>query len=371
MRLPAVDRVETYAAWSDRLAALLAGGVTASGLLALVVLAAVISVVSSTIRLALQRRRIEVEVLKLVGATDDYVRRPYVVEGAVQGALGATLALVLLGSAVCHRAEPLRRQFCHADRHDALVFALDAGARAGRLRRRAGRARRAAQRAKAAQRMRAIRRTAVLGRALARRQRGGDQCARGRALTGADDQTDPVGSRRARGRSGCHSAISAATPNDGSSELTRQTTAGKAELERLGKETDSAHARTVTRGRVYVRLAKAGLLPVGGGFEALVEHAVQLERLRNAIGRDLKLERELSLRRVALGRQLLDLETRRSTLESEVQAMSAAQSALLSEQDRANAFARAFSGGVGSVAHRRLRRGRRARRFSAGERRLR
>ena len=95
--LPAVERVETYAAWSDRLAALLAGGVTASGLLALVVLAAVISVVSSTIRLALQRRRIEVEVLKLVGATDDYVRRPYVVEGAVQGALGAMLALALLG----------------------------------------------------------------------------------------------------------------------------------------------------------------------------------------------------------------------------------------------------------------------------------
>jgi len=96
--LPAVDRVETYAAWSDRLAALLAGGVTAAGLLAFVVLAAVVSVVSSTIRLALQRRRIEVEVLKLVGATDDYVRRPYVVEGAAQGALGATLALLLLGA---------------------------------------------------------------------------------------------------------------------------------------------------------------------------------------------------------------------------------------------------------------------------------
>lgn len=95
--LPAVERVETYAAWSDRLAALLEGGVTASGLLALVVLAAVVSVVSSTIRLTLQRRSIEVEVLKLVGATDDYVRRPYVVEGAVQGALGAALALVLLG----------------------------------------------------------------------------------------------------------------------------------------------------------------------------------------------------------------------------------------------------------------------------------
>jgi cell division transport system permease protein len=94
--LPTVERVETYSAWSDRLASLLAGGVTASGLLALIVLAAVVSVVSSTIRLTLQRRRLEVEVLKLVGATDGYVRGPYLVEGAVQGAGGAACALVVL-----------------------------------------------------------------------------------------------------------------------------------------------------------------------------------------------------------------------------------------------------------------------------------
>ncbi len=133
------------------------------------------------------------------------------------------------------------------------------------------------------------------------------------------------------------------------SELSRQTQAGRAELERLGKESDAAHARTVTRGRVYVRLARAGLLPVGGGFEALVDHAVKLERLRSAIGRDEALERDLSARRVALGRQLVDLEARRSTLEAEVQAMSAAQGALLSEQDRADAFTRAFSSSVGSA----------------------
>jgi murein DD-endopeptidase MepM/ murein hydrolase activator NlpD len=132
-------------------------------------------------------------------------------------------------------------------------------------------------------------------------------------------------------------------------ELTRQAQAGRAELERLGKESDAAHARTVTRGRVYVRLARAGLLPVGGGFEALVDHAVKLERLRSAIGRDEALERDLSARRVALGRKLVDLEARRSTLETEVQAMSAAQGALLSEQDRADAFARAFSSSVGSA----------------------
>jgi cell division transport system permease protein len=96
--LPAVETVETYGAWSERLGTLLSGGVTASLLLALIVLGAVVSVVSSTIRLSLQRRRIEVEVMKLVGATDDYVRRPFVIEGAAQGAIGATLAIALLGA---------------------------------------------------------------------------------------------------------------------------------------------------------------------------------------------------------------------------------------------------------------------------------
>jgi cell division transport system permease protein len=96
--LPSVESVETYRAWTDRLASLLRAGVVASGLLAAVVLAAVVSVVASTIRLTLQRRRIEVEVLKLVGATDEYVRRPFIIEGAVQGAIGALLAVVLVFS---------------------------------------------------------------------------------------------------------------------------------------------------------------------------------------------------------------------------------------------------------------------------------
>ncbi len=94
--LPAVESVETYGAWSERLAALLTGGVSASLLLAGVVLAAVVSVVSSTIRMSLQRRRIEVEVMKLVGATDSYVRSPFVVEGAAQGGFGALFAILLL-----------------------------------------------------------------------------------------------------------------------------------------------------------------------------------------------------------------------------------------------------------------------------------
>jgi len=97
-QLPAVDDVETYRAWTDRLASLVRGGVAASILLALVVLAAVLAVVGSTIRLALQRRSIEVEVLRLVGATDGFVKGPFLIEGSAQGALGALGALGLLAA---------------------------------------------------------------------------------------------------------------------------------------------------------------------------------------------------------------------------------------------------------------------------------
>jgi cell division transport system permease protein len=97
-QLPAVEDVETYQAWTERLSRLVKGGVAAAALLALVVFASVLAVVGSTIRLALQRRKTEVEVLKLVGATDRFVKGPFLVEGMSQGAMGAIGALALLGA---------------------------------------------------------------------------------------------------------------------------------------------------------------------------------------------------------------------------------------------------------------------------------
>ena len=94
--LPSVDDVETYQSWTERLARLVRGGVAASALLAIVVLSAVLAVVGSTMRMALQRRRTEVEVLKLVGATDGFVKKPFVIEGSLQGAMGASGAIALL-----------------------------------------------------------------------------------------------------------------------------------------------------------------------------------------------------------------------------------------------------------------------------------
>lgn len=94
-RFGAVEDVETYEGWFGRLDALLATGRVASSAVAILVLLCVLFVVGSTIRLAIAGRREEITVLKLCGASDGFVRGPFLVEGAVQGMLSALFALVV------------------------------------------------------------------------------------------------------------------------------------------------------------------------------------------------------------------------------------------------------------------------------------
>jgi cell division transport system permease protein len=95
--LPAVEGIETYGTWTARLGSVLHGGTLAAAALATIVFGAVLAVVASTMRLALTRRRTEVEVLRLVGASDSFVKMPYVLEGSFQGALGSSASIVILG----------------------------------------------------------------------------------------------------------------------------------------------------------------------------------------------------------------------------------------------------------------------------------
>ena len=65
------------------------------GVVALLVLVAAI-IISNTIRLTVFARRREIAIMQLVGATNAYIRMPFICEGMLHGVLGAALALGLL-----------------------------------------------------------------------------------------------------------------------------------------------------------------------------------------------------------------------------------------------------------------------------------
>ncbi|HYJ08452.1 MAG TPA: peptidoglycan DD-metalloendopeptidase family protein [Polyangiaceae bacterium] len=130
------------------------------------------------------------------------------------------------------------------------------------------------------------------------------------------------------------------------SQLERSEASVRQELERLSRDSDVLRARTLARGRAYARLARAGLLPVGGGFDAFVEHAARLERLHRSLSRDLEQERQTLARRSALSKQLADITARRGPLQAQHRTLAEASTALLAAQDREQAFESAFMGGA-------------------------
>lgn len=139
-----------------------------------------------------------------------------------------------------------------------------------------------------------------------------------------------------------------AAPTDVERELdslTRQETSAKHELEALSRESEVLKATTLARGRAYARLARAGLLPVGGGFQAFVEHAARLERLHRSLARDLAQERQVAERRAAVAKLLSSITAKRGPLVAQQRTLAQAQTALLAARDRDQAFQRAFLGG--------------------------
>jgi cell division transport system permease protein len=91
--VPGAVDVDDGGAWLARLEGLLRQG-RLVGLALLGLLAAATAVlVSNTLRLAIYARRDEIEIMKLVGATDGYVGAPILLEGMLQGLLGAGLAV--------------------------------------------------------------------------------------------------------------------------------------------------------------------------------------------------------------------------------------------------------------------------------------
>ncbi|MDI1482591.1 peptidoglycan DD-metalloendopeptidase family protein [Polyangium sp. y55x31] len=114
------------------------------------------------------------------------------------------------------------------------------------------------------------------------------------------------------------------------------------ELAGIDPRIETLRKRMLARGRAYYRHVHAGLLPVGEGFDALVDHAARVERVRRALERDIADEKALLERRTELEGRILRLRGERAPLELQREAMMRAKRALEAEDERRAAFARAF-----------------------------
>lgn len=107
-RLSDVDLAQLDLEWIKRLHAMLTiaqrGVLILAGLLAL----AVLLIIGNTIRLAILNRRSEIEVIKLIGGTDAFIRRPFLYSGLLQGFFGAVVAWLLVSLGLLLLSGPVR-----------------------------------------------------------------------------------------------------------------------------------------------------------------------------------------------------------------------------------------------------------------------
>jgi cell division transport system permease protein len=97
--------------------------ITAAVLTVLLVLASIL-LIANTIRLSLYARRREVEVMKLVGATDWFIRWPFVIEGMIVGSFGALLAIAVLGATKIALLDPLASNWTLIAAPRTIAFSL-------------------------------------------------------------------------------------------------------------------------------------------------------------------------------------------------------------------------------------------------------
>jgi len=134
--LPGVAQTQADALWARRLAALARVGRLMLALVAGVLAVGLIAITFNTIRLQILTQRDEIEVSKLIGATDGFIQRPFLYLGLLQGISGALIALAIVWAGLAllnQEIEILARTYGSAFRvgflslGEAMALALIAG----------------------------------------------------------------------------------------------------------------------------------------------------------------------------------------------------------------------------------------------------
>jgi murein DD-endopeptidase MepM/ murein hydrolase activator NlpD len=131
-------------------------------------------------------------------------------------------------------------------------------------------------------------------------------------------------------------------------DLDSEEQSDKQELGRLSSHVAEARVRLVEHGRAYYRLTRAGLLPLGGGFDALVRYALHVERTRRMVAADVDEGDRLRTRVAEITDDLERVARDRTALASQRTAMDAARIAVEDEARRQAAFDKAFETSTGA-----------------------
>ena len=119
-----VDDVRFGEEWIAQLYKLrnIAGAV--GGALGLAFMAVAVIIIGATIRMAVLARAKEISIMRLVGATDGFIRRPFLIEGSIKGILGGVLALILTYIAMRTLGQYLQFETSFFDRRLAMMGVL-------------------------------------------------------------------------------------------------------------------------------------------------------------------------------------------------------------------------------------------------------
>jgi cell division transport system permease protein len=121
---PAIDQVKNRRDETSKILSATRVVKLSMALLAVLLIAASILLIANTIRLSLFARRREVEVMRLVGATNWFIRWPFVIEGVIVGALGGIMAILLLGVGKIALIDPLAEDFALVAAPKTVSFAV-------------------------------------------------------------------------------------------------------------------------------------------------------------------------------------------------------------------------------------------------------
>jgi len=119
---PAIDKVDNSQGTANKIRTVTNAVKVILSMIAVLLLVASLMLVANTIRLSIYARRREVEVMRLVGATNWFIRWPFVIEGLVVGLVGAGIAIGLLWVGKVTIIDPLAQNFALIDSFSTIGF---------------------------------------------------------------------------------------------------------------------------------------------------------------------------------------------------------------------------------------------------------